>query len=36
MEHVQAMILGNCRVTIVEIAARVGINVSRPWSKLLV
>jgi hypothetical protein len=29
------MILGNCRVTIVEIAARLGINVVCPWSKPL-
>jgi hypothetical protein len=28
MERAQAMILGNCRVTIAEIAARMGINVT--------
>jgi hypothetical protein len=30
MEHAQAMILGNCKVTVVEIAARLGINVACP------
>jgi hypothetical protein len=32
----QAAILGNCRVTIAEIAARLGINVTCPWAKPLV
>jgi hypothetical protein len=32
----QAMILRNCTVTIAEIAARLGINVARPWCKPLV
>jgi hypothetical protein len=31
MERAQAKILGNCWVTIAEIAARLGINVARPW-----
>jgi hypothetical protein len=28
MEHAQAVVLGNCRITVVEIAARLGINVA--------
>jgi hypothetical protein len=36
MERDQAMILGNCSVTITEIAARLGINVVPPWCKHLV
>jgi hypothetical protein len=35
MERDQAMILGNWRVTIAEIAARLGIYVTRPWCKPL-
>jgi hypothetical protein len=30
MEHAQAIILGNCRVTTAEIAERLGINVACP------
>jgi hypothetical protein len=33
MESAQAMILGNSKVTIAEIAARLGMNVARPWCK---
>jgi hypothetical protein len=36
MERAQAMILGNCTVTIAEIAARLGSIVARPWCKPLV
>jgi hypothetical protein len=36
MEHVQALILGNCRVTVADIAARLGISVARPLCKPLV
>jgi hypothetical protein len=36
VERAQAMIHGNCRVTIAETAARLGINVARPWFKPLV
>jgi hypothetical protein len=36
LERAQAMILENCWVTITKIAARLGINVARPWCKLLV
>jgi hypothetical protein len=36
MERAEAVILGNCRVTIADIAARLGINVARPWCKPLV
>jgi hypothetical protein len=36
MEHAKAMILGNYRITIAEIAERQGINVARPWCKPLV
>jgi hypothetical protein len=36
MESAQAMILGNWRVSIAEIAARLGINVVRPWCKPIV
>jgi hypothetical protein len=35
MECSQTMILGNFRVTIVEIAARLGINVAHLWCKPL-
>jgi hypothetical protein len=35
MERAEAMILENCRVTVAEIAARLGINVARPWCKLI-
>jgi hypothetical protein len=31
IKHAQAVILGNCRVIITEIAARLGINVVHPW-----
>jgi hypothetical protein len=36
MKRAQAMILGNCRVTTVEIAARLSTNVALPWCKPLV
>jgi hypothetical protein len=36
MKHAEAMILGNSGVTIAEIAARLRINVARPWCKPLV
>jgi hypothetical protein len=36
MERAQAMILGNCKVTIAEITARLGIIFACPWCKPLV
>jgi hypothetical protein len=36
MERARAMILGNCKVTIAKTAARLGIDVARPWCKPLV
>jgi hypothetical protein len=33
MERAQAAVLGNCRVTIPEIAARMVIDVACPWYK---
>jgi hypothetical protein len=36
MKFAQAMILGNCRVSIVEIAASLGVNDAHPWCKPLV
>jgi hypothetical protein len=35
MERAQAVILGNCRATTAETAARLSINVARPWCKPL-
>jgi hypothetical protein len=36
MVHIQAVILGNYRVTTAEIFVRLGINVAHPWCKPLV
>jgi hypothetical protein len=33
MKCAQAMILGKCKVTAVEIAAKPGIHVAHPWCK---
>jgi hypothetical protein len=36
LERAQSVVLGNRRITIAEIAARLAINVARPWCKPLV
>jgi hypothetical protein len=36
MEHAEAMILGNKRVTVAEIAAKLGISIANSWCRLLV
>jgi hypothetical protein len=35
MEHAQAMIFGNCRVTVAEITAGLGIYITHSWLKPL-